>query len=152
RSKRCSSITCIIELFSAARLIRSLGRCSLCWHGQRAASRSLRSALRSGPAALASFPEHSPQGRGRVYLYIAPNSVPVRCKLRKSSSTDLQHRRFDMSKHNASRREFLRRAAGAGTVAGAGIVSEAFAQSHEQDPKSRPETNAASHPRSTSEG
>src|SRR5262249_44113444 len=26
-SKRCSSITCIIELFSAARLIRSLGRC-----------------------------------------------------------------------------------------------------------------------------
>ena len=58
-----------------------------------------------------------------------------------------------MSEHNASRRRFLRRAAaGAGTVAGAGIVSEAFAQSHEQDPKSRPETNAASHPRSNSEG
>jgi gluconate 2-dehydrogenase gamma chain len=58
-----------------------------------------------------------------------------------------------MSKHNSSRREFLRRAAvGAGTVAGAGIVSEASAQSHEQDPKSRPETNAASHPRSNSEG
>jgi hypothetical protein len=58
-----------------------------------------------------------------------------------------------MSKHNSSRRVFLRRAAvGAGTVAGAGIVSEAFAQSHEQDPKSRPETNGASHPRSNSEG
>jgi gluconate 2-dehydrogenase gamma chain len=58
-----------------------------------------------------------------------------------------------MSKHNASRREFLRRAAaGAGSVAGAGIVSEAFAQSHEQDPKSKPETNAASHSPSNGEG
>src|SRR5262245_9809994 len=58
-----------------------------------------------------------------------------------------------MSKHKASRREFLRRAAvGAGTVAGAGIVSEAVAQSHEQDPKSRPETNPAPHPRSNSGG
>jgi len=58
-----------------------------------------------------------------------------------------------MSKHNASRREFLRHAAaGAGSVAGAGIVSEAFAQSREQDPKSKSETNAASHERSNGEG
>src|SRR5262249_40014981 len=36
RSKRCSSTTCIIELFSAERLIRSLGRCS---HNIRAHSK-----------------------------------------------------------------------------------------------------------------
>jgi len=37
-----------------------------------------------------------------------------------------------MSKHDASRREFLVRAgAGAGTVAGAGLVPEALAQNHE---------------------
>ena len=45
-----------------------------------------------------------------------------------------------MSEHDASRREFLRRAAvGAGAVAGAGIVPEALAQTHEQDKKSKPE-------------
>src|SRR5215510_4749242 len=32
RSQRCSSSRCIIELFSAARLIRSLGRCFLQEH------------------------------------------------------------------------------------------------------------------------
>ena len=47
-----------------------------------------------------------------------------------------------MSEHDASRREFLRRAAvGAGAVAGAGIVPEALAQTHEQDNKSKPENN-----------
>ena len=45
-----------------------------------------------------------------------------------------------MSEHNASRREFLRRAAvGAGAVAGAGIVPEALAQNHEQEKKSNGE-------------
>jgi gluconate 2-dehydrogenase gamma chain len=45
-----------------------------------------------------------------------------------------------MSEHDASRREFLRRAAvGAGAVAGAGIVPEALAQNHEQDKKSNGE-------------
>src|SRR5262245_8652983 len=39
-----------------------------------------------------------------------------------------------MSEHDPSRREFLRRAAtGAGAVAGAGMVPEALAQTHEQD-------------------
>jgi len=41
-----------------------------------------------------------------------------------------------MSKHEASRREFLVRAGmGAGTVAGAGLVPEALAQNHEQEKK-----------------
>ena len=45
-----------------------------------------------------------------------------------------------MSEQNASRREFLRRAAvGAGAVAGAGIVPEALAQNHEQEKKSNGE-------------
>ena len=45
-----------------------------------------------------------------------------------------------MSEHDASRREFLRRAAvGAGAVAGAGIVPEALAQNHEQEKKSNGE-------------
>jgi len=58
-----------------------------------------------------------------------------------------------MSEHDASRREFLRRAAvGAGTVAGAGIVPEALAQSREQDKKSTPETNAPPHSQSNGEG
>jgi len=49
-----------------------------------------------------------------------------------------------MNEHDASRREFLLRvAAGAGTVAGAGIVPEAPAQSHEQNKTSKAETNAA---------
>src|SRR2546429_452305 len=60
---------------------------------------------------------------------------------------------MSMSEHDASRREFLRRAAvGAGTVAGAGIVPEAFAQSREQDKKSTPETNAPPHSQSNGEG
>ena len=47
-----------------------------------------------------------------------------------------------MSEHDPSRREFLRRAAaGAGAVAGAGMVPEALAQTHEQDNKSNPATN-----------
>ena len=58
-----------------------------------------------------------------------------------------------MSEHDASRREFLRRAAlGAGAAAGAGIVPEALAESHEQDKKSKPETSAPSHPQSNGEG
>ena len=58
-----------------------------------------------------------------------------------------------MSEHDASRREFLRRAAvGAGTVAGAGIVPEALAQTREQDKKSTPETNAPPHSQSNGEG
>ena len=58
-----------------------------------------------------------------------------------------------MSKHDASRREFLRRAAvGAGAVAGAGIVPEALAQNHEQDKQSKPDTNAAAHTQSDGEG
>ncbi|HEV8261106.1 MAG TPA: gluconate 2-dehydrogenase subunit 3 family protein [Burkholderiales bacterium] len=58
-----------------------------------------------------------------------------------------------MNEHDASRREFLRRAAvGAGAVAGSGIVPEALAQSHEQDKKSKPETNAPPHPQSNGEG
>ena len=45
-----------------------------------------------------------------------------------------------MSEHDASRREFLLRAAvGAGAVAGAGIVPEALAQNHEQEKKSNGE-------------
>src|SRR5256886_15231957 len=60
---------------------------------------------------------------------------------------------MSMSEHDASRREFLRRAAvGAGTVAGAGIVPEALAQSREQDKKSTPETNAPPHSQSNGEG
>ena len=57
-----------------------------------------------------------------------------------------------MSEHDASRREFLRAAVGAGTVAGAGIVPEALAQSREQDKKSTPETNAPPHSQSNGEG
>jgi gluconate 2-dehydrogenase gamma chain len=50
-----------------------------------------------------------------------------------------------MSEHDASRREFLRRAAvGAGAVAGSGIVPEAIAQTHEQDNKSKPEAGSHS--------
>jgi len=60
---------------------------------------------------------------------------------------------MSMSEHDASRREFLRRAAvGAGTVAGAGIVPEALAQTREQDKKSTPETNAPPHSQSNGEG
>ena len=55
-----------------------------------------------------------------------------------------------MSKPDSSRREFLVRAAvGAGAVAGAGLVPDALAQSHEQDTKAKgeakPEANAAAH-------
>src|SRR5438105_8026322 len=58
-----------------------------------------------------------------------------------------------MSEHDASRREFLRRAAvGASAVAGAGMVPDALAQNHEQDKKSKPETNAPSHARSNGAG
>ena len=47
-----------------------------------------------------------------------------------------------MSEHDPSRREFLRRAAaGAGAVAGAGMVPEALAQTHEQDNRSNSATN-----------
>jgi gluconate 2-dehydrogenase gamma chain len=47
-----------------------------------------------------------------------------------------------MSEHDPSRREFLRRAAaGAGAVAGAGMVPEALAQTHEQDTKSNTAAN-----------
>src|SRR5437870_6266912 len=59
---------------------------------------------------------------------------------------------MSMSEHDASRREFLRAAVGAGTVAGAGIVPEALAQSREQDKKSTPETNAPPHSQSNGEG
>ena len=48
-----------------------------------------------------------------------------------------------MSKHDASRREFLVRAAvGAGAVAGAGLVPGALAQNPEQDKKAKAELNA----------
>ena len=48
-----------------------------------------------------------------------------------------------MSEHDASRREFLVRAAvGAGAVAGAGLVPETHAQTREQDRKAKGETNA----------
>ena len=48
-----------------------------------------------------------------------------------------------MSEHDASRREFLVRAAvGAGAVAGAGLVPETHAQTREQDRKAKSETNA----------
>src|SRR5438128_2397728 len=58
-----------------------------------------------------------------------------------------------MSEHDASRREFLRRAAvGAGAVAGAGVVPEALAQSHEQDKKSKPDTSAPPHTQANGEG
>src|SRR5262245_388687 len=47
-----------------------------------------------------------------------------------------------MSEHDPSRREFLRRAAaGAGAVAGAGMVPEALAQTHEQDNTAHSTTN-----------
>jgi gluconate 2-dehydrogenase gamma chain len=59
---------------------------------------------------------------------------------------------MSMSEHDASRREFLRAAVGAGTVAGAGIVPEALAQTREQDKKSTPETNAPPHSQSNGEG
>jgi gluconate 2-dehydrogenase gamma chain len=49
------------------------------------------------------------------------------------------------SEHDASRREFLRRAAaGAGAVAGAGFVPEAIGQGHEQDNQSKSESNPSS--------
>ena len=49
-----------------------------------------------------------------------------------------------MSEHDASRREFLVRAAvGAGAVAGAGLVPETHAQTREQDRKAKSETNAS---------
>jgi gluconate 2-dehydrogenase gamma chain len=58
-----------------------------------------------------------------------------------------------MNEHDASRREFLLRAAvGAGAVAGAGIVPEAPAQGHEQEKNSKPETNALPHQQSNGEG
>ena len=58
-----------------------------------------------------------------------------------------------MSEHDASRREFLRRATvGAGAMAGAGIVPEGLAQSHEQEKKSKPETNTSRGPQSNGEG
>ena len=58
-----------------------------------------------------------------------------------------------MSEHDASRREFLRRATvGAGAIAGAGIVPEGLAQSHEQEKKSKPETNTSRGPQSNGEG
>src|SRR5437667_351024 len=58
-----------------------------------------------------------------------------------------------MSEHDASRREFLRRAAvGAGAVAGAGVVPEALSQSHEQDKKSKPDTSVPSHTQANGEG
>ena len=48
-----------------------------------------------------------------------------------------------MSEHDASRREFLVRAAvGSGAVAGAGLVPETHAQTREQDRKAKSETNA----------
>src|SRR5437868_711255 len=54
-----------------------------------------------------------------------------------------------MSEHDASRREFLRRAAvGAGAAAGAGIMPEAIAQGHAQDKPSKPETNESPHQQS----
>src|SRR3989449_1016814 len=59
---------------------------------------------------------------------------------------------MSMSEHDASRREFLRAAVGAGTVAGAGIVPEALAQTREQDKKSTPETNVPPHSQSNGEG
>src|SRR2546426_2415361 len=59
---------------------------------------------------------------------------------------------MSMSEHDASRREFLRAAVGAGTVAGAGIVPEALAQTREQDKKSTLETNAPPHSQSNGEG
>src|SRR2546422_11419910 len=59
---------------------------------------------------------------------------------------------MSMSEHDASRREFLRAAVGAGTVAGAGMVPEGLAQSHEQDKKSNPETNVPPHPQTSGEG
>ena len=50
-----------------------------------------------------------------------------------------------MSKHDESRREFLRRAAvGAGAVAGAGLVPDALAQNHEQDKNLKPAANGPS--------
>ncbi|PYR98517.1 MAG: hypothetical protein DMG12_22700 [Acidobacteria bacterium] len=50
---------------------------------------------------------------------------------------------MSMSEHDASRREFLVRAAvGAGAVAGAGLVPETHAQTREQDRKAKSETNA----------
>jgi len=56
---------------------------------------------------------------------------------------------MSMSKHEASRREFLVRAGvGAGTVAGAGLVPEALAQNHEQDKKAKPAANAPAQPHS----
>ena len=58
-----------------------------------------------------------------------------------------------MSEHDASRREFLRRATvSAGAIAGAGIVPEGLAQSHEQEKKSKPETNTSRGPQSNGEG
>ncbi len=54
-----------------------------------------------------------------------------------------------MNEHDASRRKFLR---GAAAVAGAGIVPEALVQGHEQDNKSKPETNTPPHPQSNGEG
>ena len=58
-----------------------------------------------------------------------------------------------MSEHDASRREFLRRATvGAGAIAGAGIVPEGLTQSHEQEKKSKPETNTSRGPQSNGEG
>ena len=58
-----------------------------------------------------------------------------------------------MSEHDASRREFLRRAAvGAGAVAGAGVVPEALSQSHEQDKKSKPDTSVPPHTQANGEG
>jgi len=48
-----------------------------------------------------------------------------------------------MSEHDASRREFLVRAAvGAGAVAGAGLVPETHAQTREQDRKAESKTNS----------
>jgi gluconate 2-dehydrogenase gamma chain len=56
-----------------------------------------------------------------------------------------------MSKHDASRREFLVRAGvGAGAVAGAGLAPDALAQNHEIKPK--PAANAPAHPHSNGEG
>jgi hypothetical protein len=57
-----------------------------------------------------------------------------------------------MSKHDEARRAFLKGAAiGAGAVAGAGLVPEAFAQTHEQHNDS-PATTAQAHPHGPGHG
>jgi gluconate 2-dehydrogenase gamma chain len=58
-----------------------------------------------------------------------------------------------MSKHDASRREFLVRAAvSAGAAAGAGLVPDAIAQSHEQMEGGAPAASGAQHPSGSEHG